>query len=113
MDNIASGENRGEWQSWQTVGREAQHRAHIKAWGEKKENWSGNGKHVKDVEIQHAMPRLGDELGMSHASFVDRITFRSVPLARKMIRGNRYRPISELRKEVDIMERLVHRHIGQ
>jgi len=104
-------ENGEEWQNWPTAGREAHHRAQIRAWGEKKESWSGTGKHVRDIDIRHAMPRNGDELGMGVASFVDRITYRSVPLARKMVRGNRYRPLSELRKEVEIMEKLVHRHI--
>lgn len=112
MDDVGpGGEIRDEWQRWPTAGREAQHRAHIKAWGEKKEQWSGSGKHVKDTEIRYAIPKIGDELGMSYASFVDRITFRSVPMARKMIRGNRYRQVSELRNEVEIMEKLNHFHI--
>lgn len=110
MASLGSSDNRPV--EWTTAGREAQHRLQLKNWNEKKESWSGSGKHVKDNEIRYTMPSTGEELGNGIASFVEKIHYRSLPLARKLVRGNRYRPISELRQEVDIMERIVHHHIG-
>lgn len=98
---------------WETAGRESHHRALLKAWSEKKDSWSGSGKHVKDNEIKYTMPSKGEELGNGVATVVEKIHYRSLPLARKLVRGHRYRPISELRKEAEIMEKIVHHHIGQ
>jgi serine/threonine protein kinase len=85
------------------------HRKQIQEWGKTPGHWSGTGKHTKLSEIKgklHAEALLGH----GATGLVERVTFRSVTMARKKIRV-RGMVVEQLREEANIMEKLAHRHI--
>lgn len=85
------------------------HRKEIQKWGKTPGHWSGSGKHTKLSEIKGKL-HVEAVLGHGAAGLVERVTFRSVTMARKKIRV-RGKVVEELRDEANIMEKLVHRHI--
>jgi serine/threonine protein kinase len=84
-------------------------RKQILEWTKAPGHWSGCGKHVKATDIKGKL-HAGDVLGEGATARVEKITFRSVTMARKRIRI-RGMFIEQLREEANIMEKLVHRHI--
>jgi serine/threonine protein kinase len=108
-----------EEEGWQVVAPPSHHpqsmtHAHsqLQSWTRNPlHHWSGAGKHVRENEIKynfHVEPNL---LGHGGSSYVQKVRYRNVWLARKMIRCSRGVGIQDLRKEVTIMEKLVHKHV--
>jgi serine/threonine protein kinase len=88
---------------------EVRDRKQILDWAKAPGHWSGCGKHVKSTDIKGKI-HAGDILGEGATARVEKVTFRSVTMARKKIRV-RGMLVEQLREEANIMEKLVHRHI--
>ncbi len=84
-------------------------RKQILEWGKTNGHWSGCGKHIKSTDIKGKF-HVDEVLGNGATGWVERVTFRSVTMARKRIRI-RGMFVEQLREEANIMEKLVHRHI--
>ncbi|WYZ41148.1 hypothetical protein EsH8_V_000043 [Colletotrichum jinshuiense] len=96
--------------------RELYERALIKEWEASNGHWSGIGKHPDDFaeakKIHHKIIAPKDnDLGMGSFGRVERVTHRSVCLARKWIKPQRNQTFHTLRREAIAMERLDHEHI--
>jgi serine/threonine protein kinase len=84
-------------------------RKQILEWGKTPGHWSGNGKHTKFSDVKGKF-HSDEILGHGGTGTVDRVTFRSVTMARKKIRVPGMF-VQQFREEANIMEKLVHRHI--
>lgn len=87
-----------------------QAREQIQHWGKTFGHWSGNGKHIKSERDIKFKLRADEVLGHGATGLVERVTIRSVTMARKKIRI-RGKVVEQLREEANIMEKMVHRHI--
>ncbi|OLN87091.1 Mitogen-activated protein kinase kinase kinase YODA [Colletotrichum chlorophyti] len=88
----------------------------IKEWEATQGHWSGVGKHPDDfVEAKKIHHRIiapkDNNLGMGSFGLVEKVSHRSVCLARKWIKPQRNQKFSVLRREALAMERLDHEHI--
>ncbi|KAL2069568.1 hypothetical protein VTL71DRAFT_14247 [Oculimacula yallundae] len=85
----------------------------IEEWERSQGHWSGSGKHPDATKwTDHkAIKTYGRELGIGSYGVVERITYRTVTMARKCVRPRRGMTVEQLREEANAMERLVHKHI--
>ncbi|KAJ0161359.1 putative serine/threonine-protein kinase [Colletotrichum tanaceti] len=96
--------------------RELYEKSKIREWEMSSGHWSGVGKHpddfaeAKKIHSKIIAPRDND-LGMGTFGRVERVTHRTVRLARKWIRPQRNQTFHTLRREALAMERLDHDHI--
>ncbi|KAF4873702.1 Sperm motility kinase [Colletotrichum siamense] len=96
--------------------RELHERTQIKEWESSDGHWSGIGKHPADFteskKLHHKITVPQDNsLGWGTYGRVEKVTHRTVCLARKWIQPRRGRTIEILREEAHVMERLDHDHI--
>ncbi|KAF6822874.1 serine/threonine kinase [Colletotrichum musicola] len=88
----------------------------IKEWESSEGHWSGLGKHPADfaeskkIHLKIVAPK-DNNLGWGTYGRVEKVTHRSVCLARKWIQPRHNRTIDVLREEAHVMERLDHDHI--
>ncbi|KAK2059020.1 kinase-like protein [Colletotrichum caudatum] len=96
--------------------RELYEKSKIREWEASSGHWSGIGKHpddfaeAKKIHAKIIAPKDND-LGMGTFGRVERVTHRTVRLARKWIKPQRNQTFHTLRKEALAMERLDHDHI--
>ncbi|KAH7346640.1 kinase-like domain-containing protein [Rhexocercosporidium sp. MPI-PUGE-AT-0058] len=85
----------------------------IEEWERSKGHWSGCGKHPDPTQwTDHkAIRTYGRELGIGSYGVVERITYRTVTMARKCVKPRRGMTVEQLRQEANAMERLAHKHI--
>ncbi|KAH7397771.1 kinase-like domain-containing protein [Cadophora sp. MPI-SDFR-AT-0126] len=85
----------------------------IEEWERSKGHWSGCGKHPDATQwTDHkAIKTYGRELGIGSYGIVERITYRTVTMARKCVKPRRGMTVEQLREEANAMERLAHKHI--
>ncbi|KAK0103537.1 hypothetical protein ONS95_005556 [Cadophora gregata] len=85
----------------------------IEYWERSKGHWSGCGKHPDATQwTDHkAIKTYGRELGIGSYGIVERITYRTVTMARKCVKPRRGMTVEQLRDEANAMERLAHKHI--
>ncbi|KAK1959981.1 kinase-like protein [Colletotrichum sublineola] len=96
--------------------RELYEKSKIREWEASSGHWSGIGKHpddfaeAKKIHAKIIAPKDND-LGMGTFGRVERVTHRTVRLARKWIKPQRNQTFHTLRREALAMERLDHDHI--
>ncbi|GKT52334.1 calcium/calmodulin-dependent protein kinase type II [Colletotrichum spaethianum] len=96
--------------------REVYEKSKIREWETSSGHWSGIGKHpddfteAKKIHSKIIAPKDND-LGMGTFGRVERVTHRTVRLARKWIKPQRNQDFQTLRREALAMERLDHDHI--
>ncbi|CZT45827.1 related to cyclin-dependent ser/thr protein kinase KIN28 [Rhynchosporium secalis] len=83
----------------------------IEEWESSKGHWSGLGKHPDGWTDHKSIKTYGRELGIGSYGIVERITYRTVTMARKCVKPRRGMTVEQLREEANAMERLVHKHI--
>ncbi|KAF9880561.1 hypothetical protein CkaCkLH20_01603 [Colletotrichum karsti] len=95
--------------------REPYERSLIKKWEASDGHWSGIGKHpdfVESKKLHHKIVAPKDNLlGCGAYGSVEKVTYRSVCLARKWIKPRRNRTLEIIRAESHVMEKLDHEHI--
>ncbi|WQF88135.1 Putative serine/threonine-protein kinase, active [Colletotrichum destructivum] len=96
--------------------RELYEKSKIREWETSSGHWSGIGKHPDDfVEAKKIHSKIiapkDNDLGMGTFGRVERVTHRTVRLARKWIKPQRNQTFHTLRREALAMERLDHDHI--
>jgi serine/threonine protein kinase len=74
-------------------------------------HWSGRGQHVEFGRKDEIPLKAGAWLGRGASADVDQVTCRGVTIARKQIYCSRRIKIEDVKRELDILKRLNHKHI--
>src|SRR5437773_6347680 len=76
-------------------------------------NWSGRGVHA-EFAPSDSLPFVQDKfLGRGAYGDVHKVICKGQPLAKKTVYSGRTLKLEDIRKEIDILTRLRHRHIVQ
>jgi len=74
-------------------------------------HWSGKGQHV-EFERRETIPLVqGKSLGRGASADVDEVTCHGITLARKQIFCGRRMKIEDVKRELDILKKLSHKHV--
>lgn len=74
-------------------------------------NWSGKGQHVEFLKNEHIPLDEGISLGRGASADVHEVKCRGVRLARKQIFCSRRMKIEDVKRELDILKKLNHKHV--
>ncbi|KAH7381112.1 kinase-like domain-containing protein [Cadophora sp. MPI-SDFR-AT-0126] len=74
-------------------------------------NWSGKGQHVEFARNEHIPLEEGMSLGRGASADVHEVVCRGVKIARKQIFCSRRMKIEDVKRELDILRKLDHKHV--
>lgn len=74
-------------------------------------NWSGKGQHVEFARNEHIPLEEGISLGRGASADVHEVVCRGVKIARKQIFCSRRMKIEDVKRELEILRKLDHKHV--
>ncbi|KAK0122545.1 hypothetical protein ONS96_009587 [Cadophora gregata f. sp. sojae] len=74
-------------------------------------NWSGKGQHVEFARNEHIPLEEGASLGRGASADVHEVVCRGVKIARKQIFCSRRMKIEDVKRELEILRKLDHKHV--
>ena len=74
-------------------------------------HWSGRGRHVEFDRKETIPLEEGKPLGRGASADVHEVNCRGITLARKKIYCNRRMKLEDVRRELDILKKLNHKHV--
>ncbi|KAL5315299.1 hypothetical protein ACEPPN_016166 [Leptodophora sp. 'Broadleaf-Isolate-01'] len=74
-------------------------------------NWSGKGQHVEFARNEHIQLEEGKSLGRGASADVHEAVCRGVKIARKQIFCSRRMKIEDVKRELEILRKLDHKHV--
>ncbi|PVH79939.1 kinase-like protein [Cadophora sp. DSE1049] len=74
-------------------------------------NWSGKGQHVEFARNEHIPVEEGISLGRGASADVHEVVCRGVKIARKQIFCSRRMKIEDVKRELEILRKLDHKHV--
>lgn len=74
-------------------------------------NWSGRGQHVEFTKNEEIPLEQGASLGRGSSADVHEVTCKGIKLARKQIYCTKRVKINDVKRELDVLKKLNHKHV--